>query len=358
LSIAYQPKEVPKLTIKASYGLFFSVPLTSSTGLAKVFSSKQYQIQGFTFPFSVIPFNLPGHRFPITLQPPTNVSVSPQTGLTFTTDPNLSNSYSQQTNLALSYSLSSNTSISAIYDFVKGIKLTGVRDINKTSDKTLDPTKGSVFETATAFDSYYHALTLSFDKNFTNRFGSTISYTYSKAIDNVVDDVRADLLIVRSPNSKDMKGLSLQDLRHRFVASSIWQLDYLKKPILKDLQLSTIVTLESGRPYDLVKDTITGPVGIGGRNQGILPSFANVDLRLQHKLLKEHYQIQTYIEVFNLFNKVNIDGDLNQFFQPNSEGKLNLPPQENGRFILPQERFVRSFPPRQIQLGIRVSFDK
>ncbi|MFY9226819.1 MAG: carboxypeptidase regulatory-like domain-containing protein [Blastocatellia bacterium] len=357
LSISYQPSKLPSLTLKASYGLFSSVPLTASTALANIFSSSKYQVLGFTFPFSVIPFNLPQRRFPLNLEAPKNVITNPEIGVNFSVDPNLGTSYSQQINLTLNYAVTNNSSISTSYSYVKGINLSGVRDINKIFQNVIDPRKGFVFETSTAFDSYYHALNISFNKKFNSSFATLVSYTYSKTIDNLVDDLRADLFISRTQNLRDSKALSIQDLRHRFVASSILDLSYIKKPIIKDFQLSTIVSLESGRPYDLVNETGRGVIGIGGRNQGILPGFANVDLRLQKRtFIKEKYQLQTYVEIFNLFNRVNIDADINQFFQTDPTGNLNLPEQENGRFILPKNRFVRSLNARQIQIGVRFSF--
>ena len=63
-------------------------------------------------------------------------------------------------------------------------------------------------------------------------------------------------------------------------------------------------------------------------------------------------------EIFNLFNRVNIDPNASrsESFPPDANGQFNLPPQRGGRFILPRERFRSAFAPRQFQVGFRFIF--
>jgi len=125
--------------------------------------------------------------------------------------------------------------------------------------------------------------------------------------------------------------------------------------------LSTIVTLNSGRPYNLLAgvdlngngDNPPGdrPGGLG-RNAGISPGFANVDLRLTRNIaFNERAKVQLFFETFNLFNRVNVT-DLGRVFLPGTA----LPPQENGRFIATPDRFRASANARQIQFGFRFQF--
>ncbi|KAF0210658.1 MAG: ferrienterochelin and colicins outer membrane receptor [bacterium] len=76
-------------------------------------------------------------------------------------------------------------------------------------------------------------------------------YTFSKAIDNT-SDFRPDLAeTVNSLVIRDERGLSLQDVRSRFVLSGNWYLPY-KNLLMKGFQLSSIINLNTGRPYNLL----------------------------------------------------------------------------------------------------------
>jgi hypothetical protein len=166
-------------------------------------------------------------------------------------------------------------------------------------------------------------------------------------------------------NIKDERGLSNLDVRSRFVLSGLWDLSYTKNRFLTGFQLSTIVTLNSGRPYNLLAgadlnrngDNPPGdrPAGVG-RNVGIKPGFANVDLRLTRTIaFGERYKFQGFVEVFNLFNRVNID-DIDRLFPPDEQGNFQLPPQDGGRYIVTPDRYRSAFAPRQFQFGFRVNF--
>src|SRR6185436_18695234 len=116
----------------------------------------------------------------------------------------------------------------------------------------VDPTRGDVFEFASVYDSYYHGVTLLINKRLTNRFGFFASYTFSKAIDNFID-IRNELQQSVDPlNPAGERGLSLQDVRSRFIFSGVWELNYTQNRFLRDFQLSSIVNLESGRPFNLL----------------------------------------------------------------------------------------------------------
>src|SRR5207245_2710940 len=132
------------------------------------------------------------------------------------------------------------------------------------------------------------SFTVLINRRFTNRLGFLAHYTYSKTIDNFID-FRTAIQETGNPlRPGDERGLSLQDVRSRFVASGTWELSYSKNPFLRGYQISTILNLNSGRPYNLLAvvdlnqngDNPPGdrPAGLG-RNVGITPGFANLDLR-------------------------------------------------------------------------------
>lgn len=379
ISIAYNP--VKNLAIRAGYGIFFGAPVTGVSFLTQLSSSKQVQVVAIPFPFSVLAFAQPGNRFPESKELPQALAgLPPQFNFEFQFDPNFRNSYTQQATLGIEYLLGQHTTLGASYNFVRGIRLISERDINPIVNPLpndpglllsqltgrLDPSRGRVSEFGPFTDSYFHGATFSIAHKVNNRVNLIAHYTLSKAIDNIID-FRSD--IIDAPNNPlrpDLeKGLSLLDVRHRFVLSSIFFLNWFKHPALRNFQISTITTLESGKPYNLIagmdlnNDGVAPPgdrpLGIA-RNAGITPGFATVDVRLSRNFsFTENIKLELISEFFNLFNRVNIS-DLNRVFGPDMNGNFNLPRQNNGRFIAPAERLSAAFPPRRIQLGVRLIF--
>lgn len=376
VSLAYNPKSLPNLNIRASYGLFFGKPVF---GQVFAIEPKGRILLTFPLPFSVIQYSQPNRRFPITDTVPSNIPFTPQLSQIQQFNPNLRNSYTQQSVLGLNYLVKRNTVLSAEYAYVRGIKQQAIRNINPVvrpipGDPVnsaifgrVDPTRGIVAEFQSAFDSYYHGLTLSINTKIKNRLNLLAHYTFSKGIDNFFDLSQSlDEANPNDPLRPDLeRGLSLQDVRSRFVLSSILDINYGSNPLFQGYQISTIVTLESGRPFNLLAGTdlnLNGdippgdrPLGIG-RNTGITPGFANVDFRVLRQIkFKDKYNFQVTFEAFNLFNRVNISS-FNRFFPPDAQGRFNLPAQDNGRFVVTPDRFLSAFSPRQLQIGFRMSF--
>ncbi|KAF0250298.1 MAG: ferrienterochelin and colicins outer membrane receptor [bacterium] len=379
LGISYRPKKLPKMSLHAAYGLFFSLPFARSTSSARA-SETGLKTLLVAFPLSVIPFSLPGHKFSSLNQLPAGVDFVPQLNIGTQYQPDLRSSYSQQATTGVDYLIGSDTTISLTYSYVRGLKLLSLREINPVVNPIannplqgmiigrVDPTKGSLFEFETAFDSYYHGFTIALSRRLAKRLNFLAHYTFSKGIDNIADF--SVVVTDRQNNPLDIaseRGLSLQDVRNRFSLSSTWELSYTNNPLLRDFHLSTIVSVNSGRPYNLLAGVdlnLNGDGGLSdrptglGRNVGVTPGFATVDMRLSRTLnIKERYKIQGFVEAFNLFNRVNINPNLiDRTFSPNNQGGFNLPPQENGRYTVTANRFRGAFAPRQFQVGIRLSF--
>jgi hypothetical protein len=262
LALSYRPSAQPALHFRVAYGLFFGAPILGPAFTAQAFKTG-LKVVVLPFPRSIEPFALPGHRYPESDQVPPNVAFVPQLSQAFTFEPHLRDGYTQQAVAGLDYLIGGKTEVGAGYSFARGTKLFAQRNINPvvrpvpgdpvTSLITgrLDPTQGTILELESGFDSYYHGLTLWINRRMAGRFGFFAHYTFSKAIDNYVD-ARSE---VQRPNDslrpREERGLSIQDVRHRFVVSGIWALSYSHHPLLRDFELSTIVTALSGRPYNL-----------------------------------------------------------------------------------------------------------
>lgn len=376
IALAYRPARFERLNIRAAYGLFFAGALAGPSGTVRL-SASDFKLLVLPFPFSVLPYAQPGHRFPRSESLPPGVNFIPQLSIKLVYDQNLRNSYAQQANYAIDYLIDNNTVASINYTYVRGIKLLSNRNINpivrpipndpvrSAVTGRIDATEGDINQFESAYDSYYHAFTLLLNRRFSQRFSLLANYTFSKTIDNFTDFVRNMENSNSQLNPGGERGLSIQDVRSRFVASGLWDISYTKNPWLRDFQLSTILTLNTGRPYNLLAgvdlnmdgDNPPGdrPAGIA-RNAGITPGFANIDVRLLRQInFRDEVKLEGFVEVFNLFNRVNIS-DFNRTFPPDAQGRFNLPPQRDGRFIVPRERYLSAFAPRQVQFGLKLIF--
>ncbi len=381
VGFSYRFKQLPNLTLNASYGLYAAAPVYGTSlavGILNPEAGKR-KVTILEFPFSVLAYQQPGHQFPSSNSIPAGVNFVPQFSTNVRFQPDGKDSYSHQAKLGLSYLYGANTTFSVEYVYVRGVRLSATRNINPVvritpgpggvpiSQKTgrVDPTKGNLLEIESAYDSYYHGVTFGVNKRFSKHFSLLSNYTLSKAIDNVGDysaTIRNDAL---EPGGE--RSLSAQDARHRFVASGVWDLNYTKNVLLTGFQIASIITAESGHPYNLAvyapfANSVTEGVRPDvrpnniSRNLGVTPDFATIDVRLTRVItLKEKYRIIANFEVFNLANKVNIR-QVNGNFLADANGTFHLPPKEGKRFSTSNSQYVNSFSPRQIQISVGFTF--
>jgi hypothetical protein len=155
------------------------------------------------------------------------------------------------------------------------------------------------------------------------------------------------------------RGPSLQDQRHRFVASGLYQAPF-------GLRASSIVTIGSGVPFNILAGSdLNGDGDAGnfptdrartspgnpstavGRNAGRLPSEAIVDVRVSRLFrFAGRTTIEPLVEAFNVFNRVNY-ADINNVFGAGAYPANPLPT---------YGQFLRAGPPRQVQVAVRVTF--
>jgi hypothetical protein len=234
----------------------------------------------------------------------------------------------------------------------------------------------------------YHSLQVTVEKRMARHFSLKAFYVYSKAL----EDVQLDNNTVNG-GAEDFRNLALDrgrsdnDRRHVAVGSVIWNMDYFSKlspvarAILNGWELSGIVTLQSGLPFNITSGTDTNldgnnndrPMLIGNpfldpnrsrdqttaawfntgafgkpgngidgnvqRNLMDRPGSKNVDAGLFRNFkLMERMTLQARGEFTNAFNLVNLGaptGTLSsaQFGQIRSAGSM-----------------------RQVQVGLRLTF--
>jgi len=236
----------------------------------------------------------------------------------------------------------------------------------------------NVKEFESSGSSIYHGMTVTLRKRYSRHFQLLGSYTWSHAIDDSTD-LQTVQELQDNTNTRLDRGNSNFDQRHRFVVSGVFdtrqntQSVGVLQRLLSNWTLAPVIELSSGRPYSLLTyrdsslinspdtarpDVVAlgtsgsyispdgkvgliqpplGSVGNLGRNTYQTGGYATVDFRLmRHIHLGERISTDLGMDVFNLFNRVNI--------------------REVDRSYTQGGRPVAAFNPRQIQFGVKVVF--
>lgn len=232
------------------------------------------------------------------------------------------------------------------------------RDFSRTF-----PFLGSFTSIESNTDSSFHSLQVQLDKRLSRGIHFTTAYTWSHAIDevsDVFDLAGARVFAQNSLNRRGERGNANFDLRHRFVASAIWDLPGpAGNLLLGGWQLAGIASLQTGQPFtfysgfdvnldgnltDRLNNTTgistnddgatlfrfpldqtslknlvapTGKDGAIGRNTFRGPGVATVDLSVnKHFRFSERRDFELRVEFFNIFNRAHYGSPINQLDFP------------------------------------------
>ena len=119
--------------------------------------------------------------------------------------------------------------------------------------------------------SSYYAGQLTIDKRFSKGLSALVAYTWSHAIDNVILEFGGGAAGPQPQDPRNLRaerGNSIIDLRHRLVASYLWELPFGKGRamlnhggvlnfVLGGWQTNGILTVQSGQPFSPVLQTST-----------------------------------------------------------------------------------------------------
>jgi len=364
----------PKTVVRASAGIFYDrVPLRplanallssdNTTNLATI----QQQSISLAFGQTGAPI------FPAILTTvPSNLLISLST-----MDPDLQNAYSVQTSLEVERQLTSSSTLTVNYQHLRGAHL--LLSINQnvpSCSSKMDPLNlcrpNSAYqndsEYSSAGDSEYDALDVSLVQRPARWGAYRVSYTYSKALDDVGEFFFSAPINAFNP-SQDW-GRSDDDQRHRVVVDG-----FLRSPsdgnarwerLTRGFQLGGTLQYYSALPFNIVTgvNTIqqtggrpceglaaTDPActlgAMIGRNAGTGFDYFNINARLSRMFtLGERFHLQTIAEAFNLLNHPN-------HLIPNTTFGSGVYP------IAPRSTFGQPTAvndPRSLQFALRLSF--
>lgn len=337
--MAYKVNSAGTTVIRGGYGIFYGRTPSILTGTA--FSQNGIQVQTYTL-------NAGFPAYPAVLTAAPALSRRPDI---YAFDPNYVQPLTHQWSFNIEQQLGRDIALTLGYLGVRGEHLTRTRDINlfppvATQGTLADgsavtflryPGTGpglrplnnfgrvSLFDSGA--DSIYHGGFIQVTKRFAHHYQLQSSYTLAKVIDSDPDftsvvvgaDDAKNAQFTTLPNLE--RGRGNADIRHRFIFSGIWSIDYGKgmqnraaRMLLSGYELSSIAQAQSGRPYRITVggdpnndgNTATDRPPYVGRNTLNGPNFVNVDVRFTRDInFYERVRLRLIAEAFNVANHPN-----------------------------------------------------
>lgn len=286
------------------------------------------------------------------------------------------NAYAEQASLEVENEVAKDWFVSTGYQFVHALRLPVYDSINGIPNGTTvsgvqaftpaDPNFGFVLEATPTGYSIYHSGTLSVRRPFAQHYSILANYTYSKSI-----DVGTDVQLTDSPmdylNPGLDRALGDNDARHRLVLTLIGETPGTWNSTLRNFKVSMLNTLQSPRHYSVFAGfdvngdqfPFSDRVGTTGRNTYRGDPSYTTDVRLQRVFrFGERLKTDLSMEVFNLFNRQNVNGIDTVYGAPVFLGAVprrfgdGVSSPANPTFGTPN--YVA--PARQIQLALRLNF--
>ena len=250
IGFAYTPWT--KLVVRGGYGVFYTHTVRQGReGLLGfnppylVDNLLQTGVSGAAAIASAAPFRMVD-GYPTGLLDPN--ALNPTTVLRRAQDANQRTPYIQQFNVGMQYELGPDVVLDIAYVGNKGTKLNGFRNLNQravitnpdgsqTAGARPYPAFGDIQWMENRVASNYKSLQMRLEKRFTKGLSAMVSYTLGEAITDAPDHISTsgggagiDTGVFREPqdgnNLRAERGPAEFDVRHRFVASYIWELPF------------------------------------------------------------------------------------------------------------------------------------
>jgi hypothetical protein len=223
-------------------------------------------------------------------------------------------------------------------------------------------------------DSIYHGGFVQLTKRFSQTFQLQTSYTLSKVIDTLPDQTSVVVgnagddakVAFDTLNPNDERAIGDANIKHRFVLSGIWEIDYAKslsnpvaRAILRGYQFSTIFNAQSGRWFTARSNVDLNQDGnrFSDRSPGFArntiegPGFAALDVRFSRDIhiYRERAKLRLMFEAFNALNRANFSTIQQTPFNYTAATRVFTPV---ANFLAP----TNTFDPRILQVAARFTF--
>ena len=363
---AWTPSASHALVVRGNAGLFFDrVPLRavanailSAANTTDLANLQQPTVSG------LIPTQAGAPVFPTILP----AQLLTTTLVDFTTmNRDLQNAYSRQASLEVERAFGHGTTVSAGYQYVRGLHL--IMSINQNVPTCVAAgTNNGCRPTATyrnnsqyssAGDSNYHGLHVSLVQRPASWAAARVSYTLSKSMNDLGEAFFSSP--IDPTNVRRDWGRSDDDQRHRLVVNGTVNAPYA-------FQVSGLMQYYSALPFNItsgvasLQGTTGRPLADGSpstanfdvrsaslipRNAGIGSDFFTLTLRASRSFtMRSGVRLDGLVEVFNLTNRVN------NLTRNTTFGAGSYPSNPSPTF----NQITAVGDPRSVQLGLRVSF--
>ncbi len=283
VGFAWDPSGSGKLSIRSGFGMFYNVPESELTlqflGAAPYGAQVTvFGVTDMTNPYATSNTPLSQNPFPFKPvrpgQPFDFTTVAP-VGLTFM-DPRFATPYAFQYDFQVQYQVAKDWLADAAYVGSQGRKLLDRRDINPglftASATTANDNQrgiyninnpqsaayggavfGSLTDQLSDATSSYSSLQLSLEKRYSHGLTLTNSYTWAHCI-----DTGSGLRVNSNPFSASYdRGNCDTDVRHRYIGTLVYALPFFENQhglighVLGGLNISTVLTIQTGLPFDI-----------------------------------------------------------------------------------------------------------
>ncbi len=258
VGLAWSPYESGRTVVRASYGLFYDrVPLRplANALLSANNTTNPAQAHFLSYTFSSADTNAP--VFPQTaIAPPPGAK--PNYALMAR---HIKNPYAQQASLGIEQQLGRKGTLEVSYQHLRGEHLISSINTNINADGTRpDATRGNIKPYTSAFDSYFDGLELSLVQHPSTWAAARLSYTWSKAIDNLGEFFFSSP--INNFNLRVDRSRSDDDQRHRVVfdgslASSVAKSKHWSDFLTHEWRLAGVLQYYSRLPFNITTGTTT-----------------------------------------------------------------------------------------------------
>ena len=282
--LAWDPFGNGKTSIRAGAGIFYgsvSGNEWNSTSNYQPFAVREQfnNVQSLSNPYGLLPGGV--SPFPYSYNPNSPQFILP--AAIYGVAPNFRWPYTYQLNLSVQREIARNWTVTAAYVGSLGRRLPFAVDLNYpyynstattgnvNNRRPIEPgTLSNIYSVQSVMNTEYNSLQITVERHLVNHLAVKAFYVWSKALEDAeLDNNTVNGGLEDFHNMSLDRGRSDNDRRQVAVGSVIWNLDYfghmqpVPRAILNGWELSAIVTLQSGLPFNI---TSGSDINLDGNN--------------------------------------------------------------------------------------------